>query len=69
MLRKRTGGRRLAIVLLALAVCLAVQHRLGAAAADGKDTLWLHIPFGFAIFAFAMQANLLARRLASGAPR
>jgi hypothetical protein len=63
VLRERTGGRRMAIVLVALAVCLFVQHRLGAAAADGEDTLWLHIPFGVAIFAFAAQANMLARRL------
>jgi hypothetical protein len=65
VLRKRTGGRRFAVVLVALAVCLFVQHGLGIAAADGEDTLWLHIPFGVAILAFAAQANRLARRLAS----
>ena len=69
VLRERTGGRRLAVVLLALAVCLLVQHRLGAAAADGEDTLWLHVPFGVAIVAFAAQANVLARRLEAGASR
>lgn len=57
------------MVLVALAVCLLVQHGLGTAAADGEDTLWLHIPFGVAIMAFAAQANMLARRLESGASR
>jgi hypothetical protein len=69
VLRERTGGRRLGVVLVALAVCLLVQHGLGTAAADGEDTLWLHIPFGVAIIAFAAQANMLARRLESGASR
>jgi hypothetical protein len=67
VVRERTGGRRMAVVLVALAVCLFVEQGLGAAAADGEDTLWLHIPFGVAIFAFAIQVNVLARRLASGA--
>jgi drug/metabolite transporter (DMT)-like permease len=67
VLRERTGGRRLAMALVALAVCLILQHGLGTAAADGDDTLWLHIPFGVAIFAFAAQADMLARRLESGA--
>jgi heme A synthase len=69
VLRERSGGRRLAVVLVALAVCLFVQHGLGTAAADGEDTLWLHVPFGVAIVAFAAQANMLARRLATGASR
>jgi cytochrome bd-type quinol oxidase subunit 1 len=69
VLRERTGGRRLAVVLVALAVCLLVQHRLGTAAADGEDTLWLHVPFGVAIVAFAARASMLARRLESGASR
>jgi hypothetical protein len=69
VLRERTGGRRMAMALVALAVCLLVQHRLGTAAADGEDTLWLHVPFGVAIMAFAARANVLARRLESGAPR
>jgi len=62
VLRERTAGRRFAVVLLALAACLVVQHRLGTAAAEGEDTLWLHIPFGVAIIAFAARANRLARR-------
>jgi heme A synthase len=69
ILRGLSGGRRLAVVLVALAVSLLVQHGLGTAAADGEDTLWLHVPFGVAIVAFAAQANMLARRLASGASR
>jgi heme A synthase len=64
VLRVRPGGRRLAIVLVVLALCLLVQYLLGTAAADGKDTLWLHIPVGVAIFAFALRSNQLAQRLA-----
>lgn len=69
VLREGTGGRRLALLLVGLAVCLFVQSGIGASAADGEDTLWLHIPFGVAIFAFAARATVLARRLGSGAPR
>ena len=65
VLRRRDGGRRLGGVLIGLAVSLFVQQRLGTAAADGEDTLWLHIPFGVAIIGFATYANVLARRLAS----
>jgi hypothetical protein len=69
ILRERTGGRRMARILIALAVCMAVQYWLGVAAADGQDTLWLHIPFGVAILAFGARANMFARRLQSGASR
>jgi hypothetical protein len=69
VLRGRDGGRRFALVLVALAVSLFVQTRLGTAAADGEDTLWLHVPFGVAIVAFAAQASMLARRLEAGASR
>jgi hypothetical protein len=69
VLRERSGGRRFAVVLVALAVSLLVQAQLGTAAADGEDTLWLHIPFGVAIVAFAARAPMLARRLGSGTSR
>jgi hypothetical protein len=65
LLRQRNGGRRFAVVLVALAVCLLVEAQLGTAAADGEDTLWLHIPFGVAIVAFAARASMLARQLES----
>ena len=68
-LRERRGGRRLGAVLVGLAVCLFVQSGLGAAAVEGEDTLWLHVPFGVAIILFAAQASMLARRLGSGASR
>ena len=68
-LRARPGGRRLGAVLVALAVCLFVQLRLGTAAADGEETLWLHIPFGVGIIGLAARAYMLARRLESGASR
>ena len=64
VLRDRTGGRQMAAALLGLAAGLAVEYRLGAAAADGEDAVWLHVPFGVAIVAVAAQANRLARRLA-----
>jgi peptidoglycan/LPS O-acetylase OafA/YrhL len=64
VLRDRPSGRRMAIALLTLAACLVVQHRLGAAAADGEGTVWLHVPFGVAMVAVAAQANRTARRLA-----
>jgi cytochrome b561 len=68
-LREHAGGRRLGAILVALAACLFVQSGLGAAAAEGKETLWLHVPFGVAIILFAAQASMLARRLGSGASR
>lgn len=63
-LRAHVGGRRLGTVLVALAACLFVQSGLGAAAAEGEDTLWLHIPFGVATILFAAHASMLARRAA-----
>jgi hypothetical protein len=65
VLRDRAGGRRMAMTLVALLACLVVEQRLGSGAADGEDTLWLHIPFGVAILAFAARANMLACRLES----
>ena len=69
VVRDLAGGRRLGVVLVALAACLFVQSGLGDAAAGGRDTLWLHIPFGAAIILFAAHASVLARRLGSGASR
>lgn len=55
--------RRLGLTLIGLAVCLYLQFHLGAASADGEDTLWLHIPTGVAMFGLSAHAALVARRL------
>ena len=62
-LRGVPGGRRLAVMLLGLSVALFVQDGLGKAAADGRDTLWLHVPLGVAVVGLAAQASMGARRL------
>ena len=58
-----TSGRQLAAVLLLVAACLVVVCGLGVGAAEGEDTVWLHIPLGVALVALAAQAHRLARRL------
>jgi cytochrome bd-type quinol oxidase subunit 2 len=62
-LRDRANGRRFAWMLLALGVGLFVQHGLGSAAADGEDTLWLHVPLGVALLGFFVLVNGYARRV------
>jgi hypothetical protein len=61
-LRDRPGGRRFGSTLVAMGVGLVVQYGLGTAAADGKGTLWIHIPLGVAFVGFTMRLNMLARR-------
>jgi hypothetical protein len=62
-LRDRAGGRRFGFLLVAMGVGLLVQHGLGTAAADGEDTLWLHVPLGVALVALMLRVDMLARRL------
>jgi hypothetical protein len=62
-LRDRAGGRRFGLMLVAMGVALFVQHGLGTSAADGEDTLWIHIPLGVALVALMMRLGLFARRL------
>jgi hypothetical protein len=62
-LRDRAGGRRFAVLLVAMGVGLFVQHGLGSAAADGEDTLWIHVPLGVALVGLMMRVEMLARRL------
>jgi hypothetical protein len=62
-LRDRARGRRFALMLVAIGVGLLVEHRLGTAAADGEDTLWIHVPLGAALIGLLVQLSQLARRV------
>jgi hypothetical protein len=62
-LRGRAGGRRLGLMLVAIGVGLLVQHSLGTAAADGEDTLWIHVPLGVALVGLLAQGTHFARRV------
>ncbi len=62
-LRDRAGGRRFGLLLVVMGVGLIVQHGLGTAAADGEDTLWIHVPLGVALLGLMMRVDALARRL------
>jgi hypothetical protein len=64
-LRDRAGGRRFGLLFVAMGVGLFVQHGLGTAAADGEDTLWIHIPLGVALVALMVRLDMFARRLGS----
>jgi hypothetical protein len=63
-LRDRAGGRRFGWLLVAMGVGLFVQHSLGSAAADGDDTLWIHVPLGVALLALMVRVDMVARRVA-----
>lgn len=62
-LRDRAGGRRFGLMLIAIGVGLLVEHGLGTAAADGEDTLWIHVPLGVALVGLLVQASQFARRV------
>lgn len=62
-LRDRADGRRFGLLLIGIGVGLFVQHGLGTAAANGEDTLWLHIPLGVALMATMVRLDVVARRL------
>jgi hypothetical protein len=62
-LRDRAHGRRFGLMLVAIGVGLFVQHGLGTAAADGEDTLWIHVPLGAALVGLLAQASQFARRV------
>ena len=62
-LRERNGGRRFGLALVAVGVGLFAQYALGMAAADGEDTLWLHIPIGVALLGFTMRLDSLVHRI------
>lgn len=62
-LRGRTGGRRFGLMLVAIGIGLLVQHGLGSAAADGEDTLWIHVPLGVALLGILAHTSQLAHRV------
>ena len=62
-LRDRAGGKRFGLMLVAFGVGLVVQYALGSAAAEGNDTLWIHLPLGVALVGFTMQLNRLAHTI------
>lgn len=64
-LRGRPGGRRFGLTLAAVGVGLLAQYRLGAASADGEDTLWAHVPLGVALVALMVRLDQAARRMAA----
>ena len=65
--RDRAGGRRFGLMLLAMGSGLFVQHALGTAAANGSDTLWIHIPLGVALVSLMMRLGSVARRIGARA--
>jgi hypothetical protein len=62
-LRGRARGRRFGLMLVAIGVGLFVQYSLGTAAADGEDTLWIHVPLGVALVGLLAHASQSARRV------
>jgi hypothetical protein len=62
-LRDRRGGRRYGLTLLGAGIAMYVEFQLGTAAADGKDTIWLHLPVGVALVVLLAHAMQLARRV------
>jgi len=62
-LRGISRGPRLMLMLLSLAVLLVLQAVIGALTAKGANLVWLHVPLGVALFAFARQAITAASRL------
>ena len=63
-LRGCAGGSRFGLLLVAAGVGLLVQYGLGTAAADGEDTLWIHVPLGVAFVTLMMRLNRRARTIA-----
>jgi peptidoglycan/LPS O-acetylase OafA/YrhL len=62
-LRDRAHGRRFGLTLVAIGVGLFVEHGLGTAAAEGEDTLWIHVPLGVALVGVLVHARQLADRV------
>ena len=62
-LGNRAVGRRFGLMLIVIGIATYVEFHLGSAAADGEDTLWLHVPLGVALVALLAHATHLARRI------
>jgi hypothetical protein len=61
LMRDAPGGRRFGAMLVVAGVVLIAQYALGTAAADGNDTLWIHVPLGVALVGVTMRLNVLTR--------
>jgi hypothetical protein len=59
-LRGEPRGRRMGTMLVILAVGLVVEYALGAAAVDGKDVLWIHIPVGVGLIGLMDHVQLVS---------
>jgi hypothetical protein len=62
-LRRSPNGRRFALTLLGLAATVFLQVALGVFAMRGANLLWLHVPLGAALVAFAARTVADARQL------
>lgn len=62
-LRRVINGRKLALMLLALAAILVAQAFAGVLSAKGANLMWLHVPLGVALVGLAGQAAASARSL------
>lgn len=56
-------GPRLGLTLLSLALVIFLQTAVGRSSAKGANLMWVHVPLGVALVAFAAQAAAGARRL------
>jgi len=63
MLGRIAGGPKLSLALFGLAAAEFLQMAAGSAVAKGANLMWLHIPLGVALVAFAGAAAAMARRL------
>jgi hypothetical protein len=62
-LRRISHGPKLGLTLLSLALVIFLQTVLGRSSARGANLMWVHVPLGVALVAFAARAAAGARRL------
>jgi hypothetical protein len=62
-LRRISHGPKLGSTLLLLALVIFLQTALGRSSAKGANLMWVHVPLGVALVAFAARAAAGARRL------
>lgn len=68
-LRRVAHGLSLGLTLLALGAAIALQTAAGEMSAKGANLLWVHVPLGVALVAFAGQAAAIARKLGDAEKR